>query len=323
MPTLVTQVISPGSSSDVTIPPGVIALKVSNTSPYDCNYDGYGTVGDDWIPSGTEYMLYAETYYSGQINLSLVNNRNITPANPGVILLVGYLNKDSIPKGIWPISIPQSVVNTSSSMSNTLINTGNPPLQIVIQIQPNDTSGTNPNTILADNSGNFHVQSDNAGVLKNLLNLIAGASPSVTIADTGIPTTIEDALTVVSTINNMILGPSADSQGIGIGLVAQGCINQTGGHLYLSGTGTSGFGYQEPQNTTRWTLHRMNANGNTTCGSGTTISHGLGVTPDLILGTPRITQPGSATVGTASWGSTTFQATVGAGSAISWIAMQF
>lgn len=64
----------------------------------------------------------------------------------------------------------------------------------------------------------------------------------------------------------------------------------------------------------------INGSTATTCGSGTTISHGLSGTPSLLVATPSITQAGSATVGIGSITSTTFKATVGAGSAISWIA---
>lgn len=57
----------------------------------------------------------------------------------------------------------------------------------------------------------------------------------------------------------------------------------------------------------------------TACGSGTVISHGLGTTPTFASACPTITQPGSATVGFANFGSTTFTATVGSGSLIAWI----
>lgn len=65
-------------------------------------------------------------------------------------------------------------------------------------------------------------------------------------------------------------------------------------------------------------LSRQNGSGSTSCGAGTTISHGLGVTPALVLATPNIAQAGSATVGIGNVGSSSFQATVGAGSLISW-----
>lgn len=56
--------------------------------------------------------------------------------------------------------------------------------------------------------------------------------------------------------------------------------------------------------------------GNVGCGSGTTISHGAGVVPDLVVATPNIAQPGSATVGIGALTSTNFRATVGAGTQI-------
>ena len=53
-------------------------------------------------------------------------------------------------------------------------------------------------------------------------------------------------------------------------------------------------------------------------GSGTTISHGLGVTPNFLNATPVGNQPFSATVGIGNAGSSTFQVTVGAGSQVDW-----
>lgn len=64
----------------------------------------------------------------------------------------------------------------------------------------------------------------------------------------------------------------------------------------------------------------INGSTSTTCGSGTTISHGLSGTPNLLVATPSIAQPGSATVGIGNLTSTTFRATVGAGTALSWLA---
>lgn len=55
------------------------------------------------------------------------------------------------------------------------------------------------------------------------------------------------------------------------------------------------------------------------CGSGTTISHGMGITPDVIVATPEGSQSYSATVGVGNIGSSTFRATVGAGAAIDWL----
>lgn len=64
-------------------------------------------------------------------------------------------------------------------------------------------------------------------------------------------------------------------------------------------------------------------NGNTsTIGSGTVISHGLGITPRLVLLTANIAQPGSANVGVGSFTATTFTASVGAGTSGCWLAIK-
>jgi hypothetical protein len=64
-------------------------------------------------------------------------------------------------------------------------------------------------------------------------------------------------------------------------------------------------------------ITRKQQNTNAVCGAGTTITHGLGATPHMCVCTPNIAQPGSATVGISTPGSTTFVVTVGAGSAVS------
>lgn len=127
MTLLPTQNLSPGVTSEITIPVGTYALKVSNTSPYDLDWSGFGVIGDDWIPSGVEWMLYASAYFSGAATLTLVNNKGITPANNGIVLLVAYPNKDSVPEGHWPVTIPTSVVQTSGGVitAQNLDNEGN------------------------------------------------------------------------------------------------------------------------------------------------------------------------------------------------------
>jgi hypothetical protein len=66
-------------------------------------------------------------------------------------------------------------------------------------------------------------------------------------------------------------------------------------------------------------IKSINGDINIACGSGTTISHGLGGTPGFLSCMMNIAQPGSGTNGLGSVGSTTFRATIGAGSALAWI----
>lgn len=65
-------------------------------------------------------------------------------------------------------------------------------------------------------------------------------------------------------------------------------------------------------------LSRMTGATATTVGSGTVITHGLGASPNYVTLVANIAQPGSATSGIGTIGSTTFTATIGAGSAASW-----
>lgn len=177
MSSLPTQILSPGVSNDITIPVGTYAVKVSNTSPYDLDYSGFGVWGDDWIPAGTEYMLYSTVYSSGQLSMTLVNNRNVSPANPGAILLAAYPNKDSLPEGNWPITIPFQTVSTNVGVTG-VNNTGNPPGTNWMTVQPSD--GSLP-TFLADNSGNFTVRQDNAGTETVAIDIQSGANPHTII----------------------------------------------------------------------------------------------------------------------------------------------
>lgn len=96
------------------------------------------------------------------------------------------------------------------------------------------------------------------------------------------------------------------------------------GGLYLK-TNPSSNGslhYQSPNGTT---VFSVSAQGGTvsTCSSGTTISHGMGVTPTTLVGNPVVAQPGSATVGTANFNSTTFRATIGGGTSLIWYGITF
>lgn len=174
-------VLSPGALSTSQIPQGLFALKVSNTSPYDLSFSGFGVSGDDVQPAGIEYMLYADVYSSPTYKATLVNNRNIVPASPGVILLVAYYTDNETPKGHWPATIPTSLVNANTNVTTSqyLTDTADPPGTTVIKIQPTDVAGTNP-TVSIDNSGNVVISTDNAGVLTQILQIFAGASPGIT-----------------------------------------------------------------------------------------------------------------------------------------------
>lgn len=119
----------PGVGKTVSLPnPGNIqAVKFTNKSPYDAKFSGFGVLGTGWIASGTEIMLYSAIQNDGTINITLVNTANVTPANNGVVLLTEYEQGDDIPPGVWPISVPQQVVNNVTISTVSTPQTITPP----------------------------------------------------------------------------------------------------------------------------------------------------------------------------------------------------
>lgn len=112
-----------------------------------------------------------------------------------------------------------------------------------------------------------------------------------------------------------------NANGVQVGRGSPGdAIDQTNGAIYLKAV-NGGMIFQDRGSSQGWSIHSANG-GVVACGGGTTISHGLGVTPDLIVGTPNMAQTGSATVGLDSQNSSTFQATVGAGTQINFWALK-
>lgn len=126
---LPTQFLVPGQPVNVQLlhPQLVQALKISNKSPYDIQYADFGVQGSDWIVAGTEYMLYGSVQNQGDIYLLAVNTTNISPANPGAVLITQFQIGEEIPKGSWPVSIPFQTVNTNSSVTTaqSIDNEGN------------------------------------------------------------------------------------------------------------------------------------------------------------------------------------------------------
>lgn len=103
----------------------VIAVKLSNKSPYDVLYSRFGTQGQEWIAAGTETLLYSENGNQGVLDLQPFNTVNINPANPAVILYTIYSLGDRLPVGQWPVSIPfQSIDVVNTVASTNLINNG-------------------------------------------------------------------------------------------------------------------------------------------------------------------------------------------------------
>ena len=73
------------------------AIKLSNSTPYDLTINGFGVIGQEIIPAGTEYMLYAERESRGDISILPVDNTGA--GGTGVINIVMYRQDEPLPKG--------------------------------------------------------------------------------------------------------------------------------------------------------------------------------------------------------------------------------
>lgn len=322
--TMPTVLLSPGILQTVNLlsPSAPQALKVSNKSPYDVQYSGFGVVGSDWIPSGTEYMLYASIQSAGELNLTAFNNANVSPAAPGAVLVSEYLFGESLPIGHWPVSIPFQTVNASTNVTTAqhVKDTVDPPLTPVISMQPTDVAGNNL-TVLIDNSGNATFKSDNAGTLTTLLQLIAGASPAVKLAAATIVTEILGSLrvdggiiSVPASTNLSLQAPSG--QQITLQLPAgtsrmhvdiNGLAVDNGGSLFFSGGGA---------------IKGMSHGASTTVAAPSTkvIAHGLPAFPfwaDIVINSSS-----STTTYSVTWDATNITVLAfNGGLAFTWIAI--
>jgi hypothetical protein len=113
-----------------------VYVKASNKSYFDVKYSDFGTQGQDWIPSGTEYLLEGAIANNGKLTVTPVNSDNISNPAPGTLLINEFLEGEDIPKGAWPVSIPKSTVISLNTIATILQNLGNPQTTIA-EGQPN------------------------------------------------------------------------------------------------------------------------------------------------------------------------------------------
>jgi hypothetical protein len=338
-------IVTPGVQKQVSLVniPNVQAIKLTNGTPFDLTISGFGIQGAMIIPAGLEYMLYAHIKNAGYINILAVNN--VGAVGNGAVNIVVFDNGESIPPGVWPVSVPTQTVSTTVTASTTLVNTGNPPLTNVITIQPSDASG---NTFVADNSGNVTITSDNAGVLVQLLKLIAGASPSVTIGSASITTTIAGTTAVgvltigggatftggdltlgthnivsANNINttNVLSNSYEDASGNGAMVITAGSVTriqnatqvafQVPGGTTVASVNSTGMSSNSYSLTGSSGTYGMNTNGMSRISTGTYASSNIAHATNHNLGaTPSLVIiTGGSSAGTATGGADTYTAT--------------
>lgn len=115
----------PGIQQSVYLQRNVEWILVSNISPYDLTYSGFGVFGEDTVPSGVQTKLYGQIYSSGNFDLRLVNSVGISPANNGIVIFSQFIaGFDPEPPGTWPVAIPARLIGALTP--DQVQNTGNP-----------------------------------------------------------------------------------------------------------------------------------------------------------------------------------------------------
>ncbi len=230
--------------------------------------------------------------------------------NPPVSLLLAtyYYPNEPVPAMTILGNSPVGVGGTISTSNTSIVNDGNAPGTSIIEATPSDAASS---TWKADNSGNLTVKGDNAGTLTTLLQLIAGASPAVKLAAAAILTEVLGNLQVdgTTTLNNLsgksgqnflIAVPSSEQFQVEIGGTVY--LALTTGNFHIDNVGCVCANLQLPVGQINaFTTGTVSISG----GGTSTISHGLGRTPQAVLVTTDETG-GTATNAAYSYTSTQF-----------------
>lgn len=294
-----------------------------------------------YVPAGAWQpvpILAGETGFTWTVLYNL-------PNPPVTLLLVTYYYpNESLPSqptlGNSPIGIGGTV---STSNVSTLSNEGNSSQTLIIDI--GQTGHTLLITINSDGSASWSVLQ--SGTAHTIFNIETSGNP-LQIGQAADITEILGKLTVdqlVTCISNLLMPNNTAIQVKDSGgTVRDVLLDDTTDQVILKGNAGPGAGHGavviQSDTNAAWkilqgsggvalldgTLNFLSGsisrlNGATSaCGSGTVISHGLGVSPTILVLGVSIAQPGSATSGQGSATTTTFTATVGAGTGLSWLA---
>lgn len=322
-----------------------------NESPYniDLNFDN-GNTSTLHAWEARYWTLDADTRQVGwKINTALA------VTGPPISLVMGELyNEYEKVEGSYPMALIRqaSVGGTvTTSAGATLSNSGNSSGSNVVSVSSTAAPG---NTWTLTNDGLFHLLVTIAGALVNAINtqevdpiLQLGAAAhmvevlgNLTVDGTA---TVTGQLTATANANSIIA--MANKLAGGAANIPSGLLSQTNIADIIdasSGTDTyykarSGAGHLQQDvngdiltwdgngihvkrgavNLVNGTVRRMTG-GHVSSISGVTVTHGLGVTPIVVLVCVDIVQAGSGTIGAGNIGATTFQCTGGAGAGLWW-----
>lgn len=342
--------ITSGQTITTQLELSVVALLVSNKSPFDLQVSGFGIEGAVWFYAGKETLLTTETGpAAGTIVFTAFNTTGIAPSSSGVILVQEYLNGDTLPDGTWPVSIPVQIVNTNVSASNTLSNETSAQGTIIIDMGfgthtnliniYNDghctwsvVQGTTAHTVFSINTSGNPIQigesTDTSEVLGTLavdggLTTGGGVTSSGDITASG-TNTIRDVNTITDSTNSSwaAISPGSSAR---IQNAVQVRLQIPGGTDQFTVSGTDTISNQQ-LSAPKFILTGSSGQYNGYVGSisrvstgtyasnvgGHTVNHNLGAAPTNVITTGG-SSTGTATTGSDTYGSTTFTATEGAG----------
>ena len=212
-------------------------IQIYNESGCGLNITFKESGGVLFLPAGawqTITLPISESGFSYAVTYTLSN------PNVSVLVCIYYQPGEAVPTiaALGNSPIGGGIVGTNA---NELVNTGNTPGTIIVNVQPSDAATA---TWSADNSGNLTIKSDNAGVLTTLLQLIAGPTPAVKLFAVG---------QQVEVLGNLWAdGFSGSSNGI---YSNNGTYYGTDGtNTIIAASGTSGTGNTRIQNTDKISL---------------------------------------------------------------------
>lgn len=229
-----------------------------------------------------------------------------------------------LPIKISPVLLPASSSAQSASLLTTVYNTGETPSittpqPLVRQTFIPNTVGTQVATLSNESNSSVTLiidigQTGNA----QLITINSDGSGSWSVLRAGVAHKI---FTINSGgVSPLQIGQVGDSSEVLGKLFVDGLSILDGG-----GITTDGIGNVSLSKTTFTTGSISRINGGNFNGtlSGATINHGLGVTPDVVIATPNVAQPGSAQVGIGNINATSFQITTSSGVNVMWLAIKF
>src|SRR6266566_3046308 len=252
--------LTPGIAQDIQLrsTSNIQAVKLSNSTPYDLSISGFGVIGVEIIPAGTEYMLHSERESSGHLYISPVDNTGA--GGTGVINIVKYLQDESLPRGNWPVAIPTQKVVAKVTSVNRLTSIGEAVGTQIINLQPAGDAAScvtltnDGQLVIGDATNHGSVKFDNATITSdgNGKLTVANLVDNGTIAVTG-AATFNGAGTGLTVTNNALVSGSLTVTGVatfnaaGDGVVVTNNlqvnkINEATGdtsYLAVSGTGAT------------------------------------------------------------------------------------